>query len=216
MASRLADTLMTEVVENCTHGIDFHTATSGRTNLPQIRMDLEKHGDNLDMAKAFGAPILIDMPTRDGTLRAAADKIPLLLYEAGEALRFDELAIKAGVQGTLRVMRYLEMLPQLKRSKKVLDSFIANDSTWMRAPQSGILRSLIKMGDAVKEGEVLGLIADPFGEAEEPILSSVSGVLIGMTKMPLVHEGEALFHVANTSKSKMAAQTVDEFHQGYE
>lgn len=216
MASRLADTLMTEVVENCTHGIDFHTATSGRTNLPQIRMDLEKHGDNLDMAKAFGAPILIDMPTRDGTLRAAADKIPLLLYEAGEALRFDELAIKAGVQGTLRVMRYLEMLPQLKRSKNILNSFIANDSTWMRAPQSGILRSLIKMGDAVKEGEVLGLIADPFGEAEEPILSSVSGVLIGMTKMPLVHEGEALFHVANTSKSKMAAQTVDEFHQGYE
>lgn len=216
MAARLADTFMKEVVQNCTHGIDFHTATSGRTNLPQIRMDLDKHGENLGMAQAFAAPIIIDMPTRDGTLRAAADGIPLLLYEAGEALRFDDVAIKAGVQGTLRVMRHLQMLPESKRTEKTFESFIANDSTWMRAPQSGILRSLIKMGDAVKKGDVIGLIADPFGEAEEPIESSVSGVLIGMTKMPLVHEGEALFHVANTSKSKMAARTVDEFHQGYE
>jgi predicted deacylase len=216
MAARLADTLMAEVVQSCTHGIDFHTATSGRSNLPQIRLDLEKHKDSIELAKAFAAPIIIDMPTREGTLRAAADEMPLLLYEAGEALRFDEVAIKAGVQGTLRVMRYLGMLPALKRGEKKFSSYIANDSTWMRAPQSGILRSRVRLGLAVSEGELLGLIADPFGEAEEPVKSTVSGILIGMTRMPLVHEGEALFHVANTSSTKMAARAVDEFHQGYE
>ncbi|MBX2840018.1 MAG: succinylglutamate desuccinylase/aspartoacylase family protein [Gammaproteobacteria bacterium] len=216
MASRLADTLIQEIVQNCTHGIDFHTATSGRTNLPQIRLDLEQHGDSLGLAKAFAAPIIIDMPTRDGTLRAAAKEIPLLLYEAGEALRFDEVAIKAGVQGTLRVMRHLNMLPALKRGEKSFESFIANDSTWMRAPQSGILRTRIKMGATVNKGDVLGVIADPFGESEQYIKSSVTGILIGMTNMPLVHEGEALFHVANTSKTKMAAKAVDEFHMGYE
>jgi len=105
MASRLAHTLMTEVVEKCTHGIDFHTAAGGRTNLPQIRLDLDLHGDALPLAKAFAPPIIMDMATRNGTLRDAC-KIPMLLYEAGEALRFNDVAIRAGLQGTLRVMRH--------------------------------------------------------------------------------------------------------------
>jgi len=215
MASRLAHTLMTEVVGKCTHGIDFHTAAGGRTNLPQLRIDFDEHPEALPLAKAFGPPIIMDMGNRNGTLRSAS-KIPMLLYEAGEALRFDDVSIQAGLRGTLRVMRHLGMLPASKRSPALHEPFIANDSEWMRAPQSGIMRPAVKLGVPIQQGQVLGHIADPLGGSEETVVSRKNGVLIGMTKMPLVHEGEALFHVACTSEVRRAARAVSEFHQGYE
>lgn len=215
MASRLADTFMSEIVEKCTHGIDFHTAAAGRANLPQIRCDLDASDEMLPLAKAFSPPVILDSQTRAGTLRAAVNEKPVLLYEAGEALRFDDLAIRAGVKGSIRVMRYLKMLPPAKSDGKY-EPTIANDSVWMRAPQSGIVRSRLQLGAIVKRGDSLGLVSDPFGEAEEEVISQVSGVLVGRTTMPLVHEGEALFHVACLSSTKSAARVVDEFHQEYE
>ncbi|MBX2879217.1 MAG: succinylglutamate desuccinylase/aspartoacylase family protein [Granulosicoccus sp.] len=217
MAARLADTLMSEIVDKCTHGIDLHTAAEGRANLPQIRADLEKHPELQKLAEAFSPPILLDSPTREGTLRDAIDGLPLLLYEAGEALRFDDLAIRAGLKGILNVMRYLNMLPQsAKQTDKRSKTWIANNSVWMRAPQSGILRSRVPLGGIVTEDMTLGLISDPFGEAEQAVVSPVSGVLIGITKLPLVHEGEALYHVATTKSTSSAAEAVDEFHLEYE
>ena len=216
MAARLADTLMSEIVQKCTHGIDLHTAAEGRANLPQIRVDLEENPELLELATAFGPPILLDSPTRSGTLRDVAGSLPLLLYEAGEALRFDELAIRAGLQGILRVMRHLHMLPAGKARDSKNKTWLANNSVWMRAPQSGILRSRLGLGGIVEEGMVLGYISDPFGEAEQAVVSHVSGVLIGITKLPLVHEGEALYHVATSESNKSAARAVDEFHMEYE
>jgi len=216
MASRLADTFMSEIADKCTHGIDFHTAAAGRDNLPQIRADLDALPGILPMAMAFSPPVILDSSTRAGTLRAAISEKPVLLYEAGEALRFDELAIRAGVQGTLRVMRYLNMLPANKKGERKYEPTIANDSVWMRAPQSGIMRSKLRLGAIVNRGDSLGIVADPFGEAEQEVFSQVSGVLVGQTNLPLVHEGEALFHVACLSSTKSAARVVDEFHQEYE
>lgn len=216
MAARLADTLMSEIVQKCTHGIDLHTAAEGRANLPQIRVDLDAHPELLELAQAFGPPIILDSATREGTLRSAAGDLPLLLYEAGEALRFDEVAIRAGLKGVLRVMRHLNMLPAGKLTERTNKPWIANHSVWMRAPQSGILRSRIPLGGIVEEGVVLGYISDPFGEAEQAVVSHVSGVLIGITKLPLVHEGEALYHVATTESTNSAARAVDEFHLEYE
>ena len=216
MAARLADTLMREIVVHCTHGIDLHTAAGGRDNLPQVRVDLDLHPDLLPLAEAFGPPIVVDSQTRPGTLRDAVGSLPLLLYEAGEALRFDEIAIRAGLRGTLRVMRHLGMLPPVKGGEKAQKPWIANSSVWVRAPQSGILRLRVPLGGIVSPGDVLGHVADPFGDAEQTITCDCSGVLIGITRLPLVHEGEALLHVATTQSTGHAARAVDEFHQEYE
>ncbi len=41
-------------------------------------------------------PVVLDSKLRDGSLREAASNlgIPVLVYEGGEALRFDALAVK--------------------------------------------------------------------------------------------------------------------------
>ena len=111
MTSRLAATFMEEVVKGCQYGIDLHAGSNHRTNLPQIRADLQDT-ETKKLAKSFGAPVILDSASREGSLREATHEMGIrcLLYEAGEALRFDELAIRAGLRGVLQVMTELECL----------------------------------------------------------------------------------------------------------
>ena len=197
LAARLAHLFIDEIVARSTHGIDLHTGAIHRTNLPQIRASLEQPETDR-LARAFGAPVILDANLRDGSLRQTVMEcgVPMLLYEAGEALRFDEASIRTGVRGIVGVMRELGMLPPPLRSVPVPEPFVANSSHWVRAPESGILRDRIRLGAAVAKDQVLGIIADPLGGRELGVRSGRDGVVIGRTVLPLVNEGDALYHVA--------------------
>ncbi len=211
LAARLAHIFMTEIVAKCTHGIDLHTGAIHRANMPQIRANLEDE-TTLAMARAFSVPVLLNSSTRDGSLREAAAElgIPILLYEAGEALRFDEFSIRAGVRGILRVMREIGMLSRPSRPYKDIVS-IASGSSWVRAANSGIVRFLVPLGSQVGKGQSLGVIYDPFGEEETRILSPCDGFVIGRVNNPLIYEGDALFHIAYFGETDTVAEQVEEF-----
>ena len=214
LAGRVARLFLDEIVGRSTHGIDLHTGAIHRSNLPQIRANLDDP-QTLELAKAFGTPVVLNSDLRDGSLREVAGKrgIPVLLYEAGEALRFDELAIRGGVQGILRVMRRLNMLPA-SRTKEPIDPIIARSSAWVRAPQDGIFRASAKQGQRViKDQTLLGVVADPFGESEVEIWSPYSGIVIGQLHLPLVNEGEALFHIARFNRTDIAAENIETYHE---
>lgn len=202
LTARLAHLFMTHIVNNATHGIDIHTAAIHRNNLPQVRGDLD-NPEVATLANAFGIPVLLSSPGPDGALRRVATDtgVPTLLYEAGEALRFDEFSIRAGVRGIVNVMRCLGMLPsRTKKRQKMFSPFIARSSLWVRAPESGIIRALVPLGARVRKGESLGIIADPFGEKEITVKAPGDGVVIGRADLPLVNEGDALFHIARFEK----------------
>ncbi len=215
LAARLAYLFMQEIVSQSTHGIDLHTGALHRDNLPQIRANLDDEETD-KLARAFDVPVIISSNLRDGSLREAAAEygIPMLLYEAGEALRFDEVSIRAGVKGIVNVMRTLEMLPPSRsKSKKHVEPVVARSSSWVRAPDSGILRAMVPLGSRVKKDTLLGMVADPFGESEASVIASFNGIVIGRTNLPLVNEGDALFHIARFEHVLEAANKVDEFHE---
>ncbi|ACJ17839.1 succinylglutamate desuccinylase/aspartoacylase family protein [Coxiella burnetii] len=214
LASRLAKLFIDEIVSHCTHGIDLHSAAVHRRNLPQIRVNLTQPGTE-KLARAFGAPVILDSNLRDGSLRQAANEmnIPVLIYEAGEALRFDEAPIRLGVRGILRVMRELGMLYESPKSKKILQPLVAHSSVWVRAPRSGIIHSIKPLGKKVEKGDLLGIIADPFGSEEFDILSPRTGIIIGYTTIPLINEGEALFHIACFKKAKKGESPINYLQQ---
>lgn len=202
LASRLAHIFMEEVVRNATHGIDLHTGALHRTNLPQLRITA---GDApaLEMARHFGALAVVKSQLRDGSLRAAAAerKVPLLVYEGGEALRFDEWAIKAGLRGILATMHYLEMLPSRRAAARTPPPVVvASDTMWIRAHQSGILRARAMLGAKVARGDLLGTIGDAFGSEPAPVRSPHNAIVIGRTQLPVVNEGDALFHLLPLGK----------------
>lgn len=212
LAARLAELFMREIVAQCTHGIDLHTGAIHRSNLPQIRANLDNE-ETLALAKAFNVPVLINSNLRDGSLResAAEQGIPMLLYEAGEALRFDEFCIRAGLQGILEVMGYLQMITARKNRKGIKEPYIARSSSWVRAPASGIFRTVKPLGSYIKRKEVLGVISDPISNAEYEVLSPYNGLVIGRSEIPLVYEGEAVYHLAKFEDHKEVAEQLETF-----
>ncbi|MBC6498003.1 MAG: succinylglutamate desuccinylase/aspartoacylase family protein [Alphaproteobacteria bacterium GM7ARS4] len=199
LASQLAHIFMQEIVMKATHGIDLHTGALHRTNYPQIRAYL-KDKDTHNIATAFQAPVIIDAQLRDGSLREAARRLhmPMLLFEGGEALRYDPYAIDVALKGIRNVMYVIGMLPQkIQKPSHHRDTFFtALSSHWVRAPHSGSLQSHVKAGDRVVKKQILGMMSDPFGDNHARIESPLDGVIIGATTIPLLNAGDATFHIA--------------------
>ncbi|MEM7046865.1 MAG: succinylglutamate desuccinylase/aspartoacylase family protein [Pseudomonadota bacterium] len=213
LAEQLAHTFMSEIVLQCTHGIDLHTGAIHRSNLPQIRADLDDPQTN-ELAHNFNVPVMINSRLPDGSLREAAReaKIPILVFEGGEALRHDEHVIKSGLTGILTLMNEIGMIAYA-RGKKAQDEklFMALSSTWVRAPQSGSLRQIRHIGNRVTKGQVLGVISDPFGGNKAEITASCTGIIVGAVTMPLLNKGDAAFHIASFDNSKQVKEQVDDF-----
>ena len=211
IAARLAHTFLTEIVANADMGIDLHTGAINRSNLPQIRANLDDV-KTLELARAFGVPVIINANVREGSLRSCAAErgMPMLVYEAGEALRFDEISIRAGIRGILNVMRQIGMLPAIKNAKHG-ESVLANATSWVRAPASGILTRSVRLGASVAQGQSLATVSDPLGEWEEAVKARFDGIVIGSNNLPLTHEGDALFNVAEFKSVTKAEDLVEEF-----
>lgn len=208
MAARLAHAFMHNVGIRCDAGIDLHTAAIHRDNLPQIRADMNDP-QLARLARAFAAPVMIHSAPPSGSLRyaGAEELVPIMVYEAGEALRFDEVSIRVGLNGIINVMREFGMLKARKKPPKA--SALLRTTTWVRAPRSGIMRTLHRLGDLVGAGEVLGIVSDPNGNEELLMQAPFNGVVIGRSHLPLVYEGEAVFHVGRTPQTSLLEKQLD-------
>ena len=197
LAGQLAHMFTKEIIARCDWGIDLHSASNHRTNLPQIRLSPSKP-ETEALALAFGAPVILRSKLRDGSLRKVAKDhgVDVLLFEAGEALRIDEYPVRVGVKGILKVMNHLGMLTGRARMDGGTKSVFAKSSYWVRSPEAGILRSNKEAGAAVAEDEVIGIVSDPLGERDFEVRCGAPGIVIGKANLPVVNEGDALFHIA--------------------
>ncbi len=210
LAGRVAHKFLNEVVSQCQYGIDLHTGAIHRSNLPQVRANL-KDAETLALAEAFGVPVLLNSDVRDGSLRQVAVErgTKVLLYEAGQALRFDELSIRAGVKGVTNVLAHLGMVNKKPRTSKVTP-FVSNASEWTRAACSGIVHNKKNLGDQTIKGDVLAEIGDPFGDVIDVVRADRSGIIIGKQNIPLVQAGDAMFHIAYfTEKDTDVAESIE-------
>jgi predicted deacylase len=207
MAARLADVFLKEIVARSDYGLDIHSAAIHRSNLPQIRISA---GDPVtrELAEAFGAPAILESSLREGSLRqAAADLgVPVLLFEGGEGLRFDETAIRACLAGILRLLSKVGIVSGGRIARVAARSLFSNRSHWMRAPESGLLRLTKTLGDNVVAGDTVGYVSDLFGETDVPIMSKHGGIVVGRATLPVVNEGDAILHVAEISDAGTTEQ----------
>lgn len=213
LASRVAKIFFDEIVSKCDYGIDIHTAAIHKSNLPQIRTNI-KDEFAYNLAKVFEAPVILHSELRDGSLRAVAQEngIPVLLYEAGEALRFDETSIRIGVKGVINVLRELNMIPKsIKKRKRV--PITTRSSQWIRSNESGILRTIKALGDTVKIDETIAFIDDPIDETFTEVKCKFDGIIIGKSEIPLVQEGDAIFHIAKLKNLESAENKIEYFSE---
>ena len=220
LAARIAHIFMKEIVTKCQYGIDLHTGSAHRFNLPQVRGCLE-NPEVEKLAKAFGVPVILNSNMRDGSLRQAAFEkgINILLFEGGEAVRNDEKIISSAENGIIAVMCEIGMIEKKSvrsRLPKSREVFRAESSHWIRAPISGSLQVKKKIGNKVNKDQILGIISNPFGTEKTYVKAKKTGIIIGITMMPLVSNGDALFHVATFDNIRAVAEEVLYFEEELE
>lgn len=194
LASNVAYTLTKHILPVVDFGMDFHTGGGSIYNYPQIRVT-QGDKDAYMIAELFGAPFIIKSGMINKSLRKECNKrgIPMMVYEGGESSRLDSFAIQEGLNGIQRVMSSLGMIDKQPLAPK--DPIVLERNKWVRANQSGIMISYKKAGDYVDKGEVLGHITDPYGIKESKIKSPYSGYIYGHNNMPVVHKGDAIYHI---------------------
>lgn len=194
LASQIAFHFRNEILPIIDFGLDFHTGGARINNYPQIRgqMDVE---ENRNLAEAFGSKYIIHAPFRDKSLRKEAAKRGknILVYEAGESLRLRKNSIDEGVNGALRVMKYLEMRQEAPEPSCL--SVHINTSSWLRSKAGGLYYSFVRPGQIVEKGQKVGIIAGPFGEFEKTVKSQSTGHIIAVNNNPVVNRGDALIHI---------------------
>lgn len=206
-AERVAHIISTTLLPLADYLIDLQTGLANHAKFPQVHVKLSE-SESLSLAKAFNSPVISDVETELGSLRAMADEAnkPMLVYEAGEAKRFDEHAIKVGMRGIVNVLRKIKMLKESSKKQAAPKSFITKQNRWLHSPSSGIAYTKLRLGQHVKKGDELAVIKDPFGASDDVVFKSThEGVLVGKNNLPLVHEGEALFELAEFSEMTAAA-----------
>ena len=195
MAARLAHIFMQEVVNDCDLGIDYHTAAGHRTNIPQIRADLSDPSTR-ELAFVFGTPFVIDARLRDGSIREAATArgTKVLLYEAGQVMRFEAEPVRVGVEGTMRVLEHLGSgdWPDVPG----VEPMEIHKTRWVRASRAGVASLSVGLGDHVEQGQLIGTVGDVLGGRRSKIRAVDTGYVIAENLNPLVGQGDALVHIA--------------------
>jgi len=217
LAAQLENLFTTEIIMRSDFGIDIHSAALHRVNLPQIRFNSD-NPETIESAKLFGAPIVMDAPLREGSLRMAAKEhgTDVLLYEAGEALRFDEFAIRVGLKGILNVLKHKGMIGGRLISSAKRPSVSVQGSRWVRSPVGGVFRTHTAIGAKVSKGDILGYVSDPFGDEDREIEAHSNGIIIGRTHLPFVNPGDALFHIGNVRALKSAERNMEAIEKDIE
>ena len=201
LASRVAYHIRKFVLSEIDFGIDFHTGGSTRYNFPQVRYAKEDKKAH-DIAMAFGAPLMLQSKFIDRSFRQNAykQKKSIVVFEGGESMRFDEAIIQHGIDGSKRILKHFDMVDQINVSEAKTPIRCYGNS-WIRAQRSGLFTAHVKSGTFVNKNQLIGMITDPFGTFKSKVKSRIAGFILGHNNMPVVNQGDALFHIAKTVRT---------------
>ncbi|HAU1150345.1 TPA: succinylglutamate desuccinylase/aspartoacylase family protein [Legionella pneumophila] len=196
---RIAHIFTQEILSKSDFCIELQTGSINHEILPQIYCDLNNQ-ESKSLAQSFKAPVITNVSMQNNSLRKTTEQlgIPLLVYQAGEAMRFDESAINLGLSGIHHVMEVLGMLdPSVQNENHEFKSIFSQDQDWIRTHRSGVFLSTVELGQKIQKGQRIGIISDPFSaDTTEVLKAEYEGIVVGINRHPLIYEGQTIFKVA--------------------
>lgn len=208
---RIAHLFTHEILKKADYCIELQTGKINHNILPQVYCNFENTRAK-DLAKIFKSPLVTRVSVKNNHFRQITEdlQIPLLVYEAGEAMRFDENVITLGVEGVKNVMRAINMLPP-EKSKEFTPIFSIEED-WIVAHKGGILHTSVSLGQVIEKNAVIGTISDPFGaDITESIKSLQKGIVVGINTSPLIYEGLSIFKITSFIDYERAEAAIEEW-----
>ena len=194
LASQIAYHLTQTIIPHCDYIIDFHTGGKSRYNKPQTRAVLSD-ANCYELAVAFNAPFTLHSKLIAHSLRETAMKQgkTIIVYEGGEALRFDQAAKTHAIAGIKKVLQYLKMQ---NFNEKPQPSNILQNRKWLRAPVAGFFHPIVEIGSSIKAKQIVGSISGPIADYRKQCTSPKNAYVISINNNPMVNRGDAIMQIA--------------------
>jgi predicted deacylase len=208
LASRVADTIFTELVGRCDYGIDLHTAAVRRTNYPNVRADM-KNPQVAMLATKFGAEVIVDYAGAAGTLRreACLAGCPTIVLEGGEVWKVEPAIVETAVRGIKNILRHFEMIDGDLEVPET--QMVVSKTQWVRADHGGFLQYHVRPGQVVQQDQPLATNTDLLGKHNRLMVAPFDGVVIGMTTIPAVSPGLPVIHIGKLPKNTDAGDVLE-------
>jgi predicted deacylase len=193
LASRLAHALSHLILPIIDYGVDFHTGSVMKYNYPHIRYN-KNDEKSKQLSAIFNSPVAFEQVCIPKSLRKTAKdkKIPILVFEGGEALRLDEYSIQVALQGIKNLLINEKMIigDPLQSNQAIFKR-----SLWIRASSAGLFNNFQNPGTYVHKGTVLGTINDPLNGRVITVKSRRDGFIVGLNYAAIINQGDALYHL---------------------
>jgi predicted deacylase len=193
-ASRIANSFFQNIVSHCDLLIDLHTGSQNRTNMPQLRANLQIP-EVLEFTTKFGSTAVLHSGKLRGNLRSAATNsgIPAVALELGEPGSLQTQQVAAGVEILETVLSRLNMTRGFWRAGASQPFFYS--SRWVRVNSGGLLVAKVNVGERVAKGDVLGSMVNPISNESLEVISPYSGRVLGMALNQFMLPGYAAFNI---------------------
>lgn len=193
-ASRIGYSFFEEIIRHCDRLVDFHTGSSNRTNMPQLRANLQV-AEILEFTQKFGSTAVLHSGKLKGNLRTAATDagIPAVALELGEPGSLQKKHIKDGVKIIRILLSKLNMIKHHRGHSEPQPVYYS--SRWVRVDNGGLLITEVKIGERIRRGTVLGNLINPVSNETFEVVSPYSGRLLGMALNQFMLPGYAAFNI---------------------
>lgn len=210
-SQRIAAVITEQIVDRVDALVDMHCGDGNEALIPytywMVSGDQRLDAITKEMALAFGLKHIIIDTTRTPDLKnsrylgntAIVRKKPAITTESGYLGRVDEKSIEANVRGLLNVMKYFHLLPgqaELNREAVWVEKYEVVYSN-----HDGLFYPCAGMGDFVRQGEVVGVVTDYFGNQLEKVRAPFTGMLLYIIGTPPCNKGEPLFEVGKIKEN---------------
>jgi predicted deacylase len=187
---RLAASIFEQLIEPADVLLDLHGGDMVEALEPFAIYDAAPHEEKTHaIALAFGLPYVVRQELDDSGLggmtssAAARAGIPAVIAEAGGCGQLEEAATAMLVDGVRNVLRQLEMLPGEPSPPR---SRLVGKFVWLRAAQEGWWQSVVRAGDEVAEGQLVGTLRTLYGDVLKELRAPRDGVVLFLTTSPAV------------------------------
>lgn len=201
ISERIADAITTQVIDQCDFLVDMHSGDGNEALRPYSywnKLGMDDHVDTVarEMALAFGLDHIVIDTGRPRDVHASVFTSntahlrgkPAVTTEAGGTGVPTELTVQLNVDGALRVLRYLGMLPGERES--VARPRWIDPSVVLTSPQNGVWLPAVVPDQHVNPGDVIGRVADYFGQITETVRAPIGGVVLYVVVSPAMSLGE--------------------------